>query len=232
MTADTYGMVATIAYSMAAVFAVIAIVIFFTQHIRKVHDDLTGRTEQRAIADLRSGSVSRARFFVGGGADDDSSAAVVDANGRPRRRDGAQAGTSSSLKLRRFSKQDEVAQTAATGAAVSGGADVDAAESGTTLLGADGAATGGAPAADAGSESGTTLLGDAAATAPAASEASEAGTTLLGDTTATSSAGSGSSRNGSRDGRDPFSSDEAEAGTTLLGTTPDDSEAGTTLLGS
>lgn len=59
---ETFGMVATIGYSLAVVFAVIAVIFFFTQHVKTVHDELTGRTAQREIAEMREGR--RGRTFL------------------------------------------------------------------------------------------------------------------------------------------------------------------------
>lgn len=52
---STFGMIATLGYSLAAVFALLAVVYYFLRHVRAVRDELTGRTAQREIADMRAG---------------------------------------------------------------------------------------------------------------------------------------------------------------------------------
>ena len=134
--ASTLGMVATIGYSLAAVFALLAVTYYVMRHVRAVRDELTGRTAQREIAEMRAGR--RGRSWLGS-----ASGAASPVPGAARGTFGG--ATSGSLHVRNVEAATNV---------VSSPAD-EGAESGTTLLG-----TGQAPAAD---ESGTTLLG---ATAP------------------------------------------------------------------
>ena len=60
---ETFGMVATAGYSFAAVLAVVAVIYYVTQHVHAVHDELTGRTAQREIAEMRAGR--RGRTWLG-----------------------------------------------------------------------------------------------------------------------------------------------------------------------
>lgn len=104
MSAEAFGMMAIICYSLAAVLVVIAIILYFVQHIRSVRDDLTGRTAQRAIAELREGTANRSKFFGG----EERGAA---AKGQGKRRRGMQEVPSGSLRLRHFSNEDDIRTT-------------------------------------------------------------------------------------------------------------------------
>lgn len=151
---STLGMVSTVGYSLAVVFAVIAAIFYVTQHVRSVHDELTGRTAQREIAEMREGR--RGRTFLG--------AASSAANSVLAAAQGAVSGNagSGSLHVRNVEREtDDMEREVGTGA-------VDRADQ----------------SAAAQAEVRTTLLGSsataAAATASETSEA-EAGTTLLTD---------------------------------------------------
>ena len=142
MTADAYGLMATVGFALAAIIAVATTIFFFLGHVRDARDELTGRTQQRALAELRAGSVARSRFFGAGQASHGSGAFAGEGSG--------------SLHVRSW-----VSSEAATSPASS--------ELGPTLL-SDGGKT--ESAATPGSEEGTTLLGAARDTAaPAPSEA-------------------------------------------------------------
>lgn len=148
MNAEVLGAVAVVGYVFTAIFTAIAVILFFTLHIRSVRDDLTGRTAERAIADLREGRGNRSRFF---GGEERGSAARSGAKSRVSVR-----GDSGSLKLRRCSSDAEPSDaTGATGAVVEDFAL-------TTTIGGDGASE---------AEGSTTLLGDetTGASAPAES---------------------------------------------------------------
>ena len=99
MSAYAYGMLAVISPSLAGVCAVLTAIFFFAKNIRGVHDDLTGRTAERAIAELRRGKGSRSRFF--GGEDGSAKAGRSARSSRASKHD-----TSGSLRLRRFSADD------------------------------------------------------------------------------------------------------------------------------
>ncbi len=60
---STFGMIATLGYSFAAVFTLLAVVYYFLRHVRAVRDEMTGKTAQREIADIRSGR--RGRSWLG-----------------------------------------------------------------------------------------------------------------------------------------------------------------------
>lgn len=261
MSTEAFGMLAVIAYSLAAVFAVVAVIVFFTQHIRQVHDDLTGRTAQRAIADLRSGSVSRSKFFEV--ADDSTSVAEQSRKGRDVLSGGDEVQPDSgSLKLRKVSKRKETRAArksaqlgtagTATASAQAGTAGAYAAKSGVAAGAAAGTAAAyrtanGAVAQGAGAASGAPTYGEAAEWV-----------SLAGNASSTSAKGRKASKGKrSKDGHGNAADaavpaagvayaaytpiDESESGTTLLGATvkpaaggsPDDaaSESGTTLLG-
>ena len=147
--ASTLGMVATIGYSLAAVFALLAVTYYFMRHVRVVRDELTGRTAQREIAEMRAGR--RGRSWLGS-----ASGAAGSVLGAARGTFGG--ATSGSLHVRNVEAATNV---------VSSPAD-EGAESGTTLLGTT------AP----GTESGTTLL-VAAPTVAGDVASDEEGTTLL-----------------------------------------------------
>lgn len=195
MDAEAFGVVAVVGYVFAAIFAVIAVILFFTLRIRSVRDDLTGRTAERAIADLREGRGSRSRFF---GGEERGSAARSGAKSRV-----SVKGDSGSLKLRRHSSGEEPSDaTGATGAVVEdfalttaiGGEAAPGAEGSTTLLGDE--AAGGASA----DSPRTVPAGDAPACTPRAAAPDEdaSATTMLG-------------------GADTAATDEGASATTLLG---------------
>lgn len=173
MTAEAFGMMATVGYALAAVFAALSVAIYITQHIKQVRDDLTGRTAERAIARLRDGSASRSRFFGG------ESRAASSKDAAARRAPGEGSG---SLRLRRVDVGAPekptgavAAEEAATTMLSSSGTDaIGEAESATTLL---------SPAADATAEGGEKAPETPAATGEASGrandEGSEAATTLL-----------------------------------------------------
>lgn len=149
---STLGMVSTVGYSLAVVFAVIATIFYVTQHVRSVHDELTGRTAQREIAEMREGR--RGRTFLG--------AASSAANSVLAAAQGAVSGNagSGSLHVRNVEREtDDMEHEVATGevdrAAQSAAAQ---AEVRTTLLGAD--TTGATASEETESEAGTTLLTD------------------------------------------------------------------------
>jgi len=160
MSAYAYGMLAVISYSLAGVCAVLTAIFFFAKNVRQVRNDLTGRTAERAIADLRQGKGSRSRFFGG----EEGGAAGASRNARTSRASSHDA--SGSLKLRRVSADDvpttEMAQTENEPGTTILGAAADT-ETETTVLGAA-----------AGSEDGTTLLNSA-------DESDEGATGLLPD---------------------------------------------------
>ncbi len=58
---QTYTIMAVAGFSLAAVFAVAAVALFFALRIREVRDDLTGRTAARSIAEIRSRAKTRKR---------------------------------------------------------------------------------------------------------------------------------------------------------------------------
>lgn len=261
MSTEAFGMLAVIAYSLAAVFAVVAVIVFFTQHIRQVHDDLTGRTAQRAIADLRSGSVSRSKFFEV--ADDSTSVAEQSRKGRDVLSGGDDVQPDSgSLKLRKVSKRKETRAARKSAQLGTAGTATASAQAGTA--GAYAANAGVAAGAAAGTAAAyRTANGTAAQSAGAASgtatcdEAAE-WVSLAGNASSASAKGRKASKGKrSKDGHGNAADaavpaagvayavyspiDESESGTTLLGATakpvvddgPADaaSESGTTLLG-
>lgn len=142
MSADAYGLVATVGFALAAISAVATTIFFFLGHVRDARDELTGRTQQRALAELRAGSVARSRFFAAGQTPYGRGLSAEEGSG--------------SLHVRSWASSE-----AATSPAPS--------EMGTTLLSEEGHAE---PGATTGSEAGTTLLDAAQPTAtPAPSEA-------------------------------------------------------------
>ena len=158
MSAYAYGMLAVISLSLAGVCAVLTAIFFFAKNIRGVHDDLTGRTAERAIAELRQGKGSRSRFF--GGEDGGAKAGRSARSSRASKHD-----TSGSLRLRRFSA-DDISTTEMEGTE---------SEAGTTMLGtARSEADTTMPGATE-SEAGTTML-----SAVGANTGGEAATSLLG----------------------------------------------------
>lgn len=178
MDANAFGTLEIAGYALAAVCAIAAVVVFFTQHIREVRDEMTGRAAVRAIEELRAGRTGVARVLSAGkrgGA----------GQGVPGARHSAgSARTSGSLHVRMMADdaaetehmeeselgttllraEDPAQQPASTGT----GAAAEESEAGTTLLGGKGPSDEEAP-----SEAGTTLLKN--------DEPSEAGTSLLGD---------------------------------------------------
>lgn len=149
---STLGMVSTVGYSLAVVFAVIATIFYVTQHVRSVHDELTGRTAQREIAEMREGR--RGRTFLG--------AASSAANSVLAAAQGAVSGNagSGSLHVRNVEREtDDMERGVDTGVVDRAAQSVSAkAEVRTTLLGAD--TTGATASEETESEAGTTLLTD------------------------------------------------------------------------
>lgn len=243
MSAEAWGILAVVGYSLAGVLAVIALIWFFTQNIRQVRSDLTGRTAQRAIAELRSGEGNRSRFF--GGEDRGAAARVAGALGV----EGGDESESGNLKLRFFSSHK--GSTGKTGRTKSGHLKSGSLfGSGKLQKGHTGqvvapAASGEAAEANA-SESSTTLLGVGQTGETASMEEAEGSTTLLGAQQPAASAASSESSTTLLSQNDSApeietreASDEAsESGTTLLtdaasdGETSSADEAGTTLLSS
>ena len=212
MDAEAFGVVAVVGYVFAAIFAAVAVILFFTLHIRSVRDDLTGRTAERAIADLREGRGNRSRFF---GGEERGSAARSGAKSRV-----SVKGDSGSLKLRRHSSGEEPSDaTGATGAVVEDFAL-------TTAIGGDGAPE---------PEGSTTLLGDEAAAG--ARTASDAAPARIPRAAAPDEGASATTMLGAADAA---ATDEGASATTLLGSSaadgaPDvassaDDEPSTTLL--
>ena len=132
------------------------IVVFFTQDIRAVRDEMTGRAAERAIEEMRAGKSGTFRAVSAGRSGKGSKAQA---------RGLSSARTSGSLHVR-FAANGEGETDEGTDATAP-----DAALDCTTLL----SSTETNPAA---SEQGTTLL--SASPADASSPSSEAGTTLLG----------------------------------------------------
>lgn len=58
---QTYTIIAIVGFALAAVCAVAAVAMFFALHIKQVHDDLTGKTAARSIAEIRSRAKTRKR---------------------------------------------------------------------------------------------------------------------------------------------------------------------------
>ncbi len=152
MSAAAFGLTAIICYSLAAVCVAIAVILFFVLHIRDVCDDLTGRTAQRAIAQLRSGSSNRSKFFGG----EERGAAAKNAG---KRRSSLQKDSSGSLKLRHFSNEDNIPT-----------AHMDEDAAATTMLGAQ---------ADEADAMPTTMLGAADGTVEAPCSEDDMATTML-----------------------------------------------------
>ncbi|WP_130810263.1 hypothetical protein [Olsenella sp. Marseille-P4559] len=50
---NVLGVASTVGYVLAALLALVAVILFFTLHIRSVRDELTGRTAAAAIAQMR-----------------------------------------------------------------------------------------------------------------------------------------------------------------------------------
>lgn len=175
MSAEMFGALEAGGYALAALCAIAAIVVFFTQDIRAVRDEMTGRAAERAIEEMRAGKSGTFRAVSGGRS---GKGAKAQARGL------SSARTSGSLHVR-FAANGEGEIDEGTDAT----APVAESEQGTTLLGCDAADTQ-APASEQGttllsstetnpaaSEQGTTLL--SASPADALSPSSEAGTTLL-----------------------------------------------------
>jgi hypothetical protein len=51
-----FKIAAVILFSLAVVCALLCLILYFTWHVRRIHDDLTGKTAQRRIAELRKES--------------------------------------------------------------------------------------------------------------------------------------------------------------------------------
>ncbi len=58
---SVFNIVAIIGFACAAVLIIVAVVLFFTWHIKQVRDDLTGKTATRSIAEIRSRAKTRKR---------------------------------------------------------------------------------------------------------------------------------------------------------------------------
>lgn len=58
---QTYTIVAIVGFSLAALLILIALIMFFTLHIKQVRDDLTGKTATRSIAEIRARAKTRKR---------------------------------------------------------------------------------------------------------------------------------------------------------------------------
>ena len=93
--ASTLGMIATIGFSLAAVFAVIAVIFYVTQHVHDVSDELTGRSAQREISEMRAGRPGRSFLGVAS-----SAASSVMSAAR-----GGSSSSSSSLHVRSVEKE-------------------------------------------------------------------------------------------------------------------------------
>ena len=156
MSAEMFGALEAGGYALAALCAIAAIVVFFTQDIRAVRDEMTGRAAERAIEEMRAGKSGTFRAVSGGRS---GKGAKAQARGL------SSARTSGSLHVR-FAANGE----GETDEGMDATAPVAESEQGTTLL----SSTETNPAA---SEQGTTLL--SASPADALSPSSEAGTTLL-----------------------------------------------------
>lgn len=202
---ETFGMVATAGYSLAAALAVVAVIYYVTQHVHAVHDELTGRTAQREIAEMRAGRRGRTWLGAAGSA---AGSLLAAARGKASGFEG-----SGSLRVRSVADAtDDMERDAETGRVSEGktGA-VDRAERsasakaemGTTLL-SDGASSDEAAEEGCTTEGSTTLLSSPApkdAGKPAHDVETEGGTTLLSAPAA---------KTGDADEA------EAEGGTTLL----------------
>lgn len=138
MTSETFGVIAVIGFGFAVVFAIAAAVYGVKCHVRSVHDELTGRSAQRAIDAMREGRGSVPALAVQQGVRGD-----------------VQSG---SLRLREVNSHDRKPFAASSTLSVASdaspcGEGALESEAGTTLL--DSVASSGA-AFD--SEAGTTLL--------------------------------------------------------------------------
>lgn len=58
---QTFNIVAVVGFSLAAVLAAGAVVMFFALHVKEVRDELTGKTAARSIAEIRSRAKTRKR---------------------------------------------------------------------------------------------------------------------------------------------------------------------------
>ena len=58
---QTFSIVAVAGFSLAAVLAAGAVVMFFALHVKEVRDELTGKTAARSIAEIRSRAKTRKR---------------------------------------------------------------------------------------------------------------------------------------------------------------------------
>lgn len=168
MSADTLGTIAVAGYALAVVFAIAAVVFYFTRHVRDVRDELTGKAEREAIAQIRAGEGGRVM----------SGAMAVAAGGQRMEPAGAGSG---SLHVRLMGhKATTGVQAPAVPAESEAGTTLigtDDSEAGTTLIGSvSRPATTGAI-----HEVETTLLGMGNPSGDVLpNESSEMGTTLLG----------------------------------------------------
>lgn len=129
-------LLAAVSYVVAAVLAAVAAIFYVTQHVRAAHDELSGRSAQREIAEIRAGRRGRSWFGAIGSAAAPAAAAAD--------------GDGGSLRVRVFEPAPCIAGPGAN-AVRAAGAMAD--EAPTSILG-DAAA--GTPLDD---ESPTTLLG-------------------------------------------------------------------------
>lgn len=58
---QTYFIIAIVGFSLAVLLVLVAVIMFFTLHIKQVRDDLTGKTAARAIAETRARAKTRKR---------------------------------------------------------------------------------------------------------------------------------------------------------------------------
>lgn len=205
---ETFGMVATAGYSFAAVLAVVAVIYYVTQHVHAVHDELTGRTAQREIAEMRAGRRGRTWLGAAGSA---AGSLLAAARGKATGSEG-----SGSLHVRSVEyAADDMERDAETGRVSEGKTGVVdrvarsaavKAEMGTTLL------SDGASSDEAAEEGDTTLL-----SAPSDSEAKEdEGGTTEGGTTLLSSPAPKDAGTAVNDVETAVNDVETEGGTTLL----------------
>ena len=178
MSADAFGFIEVAGYAFAVVLLIAATVFYFTQHIREVRDEMTGRTSARAIDELRAGRAGARRSSpdvreMGKGSKSSGHASASEASG--------------SLHVRKISAGAPLPSKKTAVPA----APVEPSEAGTTLLGSDSTESGagarpGSTGAVPASETSTTLLSgepglEPSAMGPVESAPSEAGTTLLSD---------------------------------------------------
>lgn len=179
MAPETFGVIAVIGFGFAVVFAIAAAVYGVKRHVRSVHDELTGRSAQRAIDAMREGCDSVPALAVQQGVRGDvqsGSLRLREVNSRDRKPFAASSTLSvaSDATLQGEVTLESEAGTTLLDAVASSGGTPDS-EAGTTLL------SSGVPSASfsIAAESETTLLAqDAPCAAPA--DGSESETTLLG----------------------------------------------------